>query len=158
MRWWTNLEEKRLLSLWNDGEAPYQIAKKLSRTPVSVLRKLDALGVQRRRKAGEPKYWTDSALQLLKERRDSDVSNRDIAAELGISVRAINYAVSHYDLPTKNWTESKRDLLRKLWERGDPIDMIAFKLGVTRNSIAGKRKRMGLPERPVHPNFQKKTA
>lgn len=101
MRWWTNLEEKRLLSLWNDGEAPYQIAKKLSRTPVSVLRKLDALGVQRRRKAGEPKYWTDSALQLLKERRESDVSNRVIAAELGISVRAINYAVRHYDLPTK---------------------------------------------------------
>lgn len=58
----------------------------------------------------------------------------------------------------ETWTESKRDLLRKLWERGDPIDMIAFKLGVTRNSIAGKRKRMGLQERPLHPNFQKKTA
>lgn len=60
--------------------------------------------------------------------------------------------------PVESWSESKKALLRKLWEQGDPISIMAVKLGTTRHAVAGKRQRMGLPERPVHPNFQKKTA
>ena len=46
------------------------------------------------------------------------------------------------------WTEERLEKLRKLWAEGLSITQIGDALGVSRNAIAGKAHRMGLPKRP----------
>ena len=45
------------------------------------------------------------------------------------------------------WDGPKLKELEDLWEQGHPISKIGMILGVSRNSIAGKAHRMGLPKR-----------
>ena len=45
------------------------------------------------------------------------------------------------------WDEDKLNKLRKLWDEGLPITKIGNEIGVSRNAIAGKAHRMGLPKR-----------
>ena len=45
------------------------------------------------------------------------------------------------------WDEDKLNKLRKLWDAGLPITKIGNEIGVSRNAIAGKAHRMGLPKR-----------
>ena len=46
------------------------------------------------------------------------------------------------------WTDDRLEGLKKLWSEGLSISQIGEALGVSRNSIAGKAHRMGLPKRP----------
>mgnify|MGYP001462244104 CR=1 FL=1 len=46
------------------------------------------------------------------------------------------------------WTEERLEELKKLWAQGLSISQIGEALGVSRNAIAGKAHRMGLPKRP----------
>ena len=46
------------------------------------------------------------------------------------------------------WTEERLEGLKKLWATGLSISQIGEALGVSRNAIAGKAHRMGLPKRP----------
>ena len=45
------------------------------------------------------------------------------------------------------WDEEKLDKLKKLWDEGLPITKIGIEIGVSRNAIAGKAHRLGLPKR-----------
>ena len=45
------------------------------------------------------------------------------------------------------WDEDKLNKLNALWDEGLPITKIGNILGVSRNAIAGKAHRMGLPKR-----------
>ena len=45
------------------------------------------------------------------------------------------------------WDEAKLEKLRNLWDEGLPITKIGLALGVSRNAIAGKAHRLGLPKR-----------
>ena len=45
------------------------------------------------------------------------------------------------------WDEKKLVKLKKLWDEGLPITKIGLELGVSRNAIAGKAHRLGLPKR-----------
>ena len=45
------------------------------------------------------------------------------------------------------WDEDKLNKLKKLWDDGLPITKIGIEIGVSRNAIAGKAHRMGLPKR-----------
>ena len=45
------------------------------------------------------------------------------------------------------WDKIKLDQLEKLWSEGMPITKIGIELGVSRNAIAGKAHRLGLPKR-----------
>ena len=45
------------------------------------------------------------------------------------------------------WNEKRLKELEQLWKQGLPISKIGEKLGVSRNSIAGKAHRMSLPKR-----------
>ena len=45
------------------------------------------------------------------------------------------------------WDENKLNKLKKLWDEGLPITKIGIELGVSRNAIAGKAHRLGLPKR-----------
>lgn len=58
------------------------------------------------------------------------------------------------------WNEKRLEKLKKLWELGLPISQIGEKLGVSRNAIAGKVHRMGLPKRqsPIANNGNKSGA
>ena len=46
------------------------------------------------------------------------------------------------------WTDERLAELKKLWAEGLSISQIGEALGVSRNAIAGKAHRMGLPKRP----------
>ena len=51
-------------------------------------------------------------------------------------------------MTSKNtWNDSKLKELEDLWKQGHPISKIGEMLGVSRNSVAGKAHRMGLPKR-----------
>ena len=51
-------------------------------------------------------------------------------------------------MTTKNtWNDLKLKELEDLWKQGHPISKIGEMLGVSRNSVAGKAHRMGLPKR-----------
>ena len=45
------------------------------------------------------------------------------------------------------WTEQRLEMLKSLWNEGLSISQIGQKLGVTRNAVAGKAHRLGLPKR-----------
>ncbi len=45
------------------------------------------------------------------------------------------------------WDDTKLKELEDLWKQGHPISKIGEILGVSRNSVAGKAHRMGLPKR-----------
>ena len=45
------------------------------------------------------------------------------------------------------WDEKNLERLKKLWDDGLPITKIGLELGVSRNAIAGKAHRLGLPKR-----------
>ena len=45
-------------------------------------------------------------------------------------------------------TDERLEELKKLWAQGLSISQIGEALGVSRNAIAGKAHRMGLPKRP----------
>ena len=45
------------------------------------------------------------------------------------------------------WDKNNLEKLKKLWDEGLPITKIGLELGVSRNSIAGKAHRLGLPKR-----------
>ena len=45
------------------------------------------------------------------------------------------------------WNEEKLEKLKSLWDKGLPITKIGLELGVSRNAIAGKAHRLGLPKR-----------
>jgi GcrA cell cycle regulator len=45
------------------------------------------------------------------------------------------------------WTDERLEKLKKLWAQGLSISQIGEALGVSRNAIAGKAHRMGLPKR-----------
>ena len=46
-----------------------------------------------------------------------------------------------------SWNEEKLIKLKELWDEGLPITKIGLLLGVSRNAIAGKAHRLGLPKR-----------
>ena len=45
------------------------------------------------------------------------------------------------------WTEERLATLKILWNEGLSISQIGQRLGVTRNAVAGKAHRLGLPKR-----------
>ena len=52
------------------------------------------------------------------------------------------------NMKSKNtWDDKKLKKLEDLWQKGHPISKIGEMLGVSRNSVAGKAHRMGLPKR-----------
>ena len=55
------------------------------------------------------------------------------------------------------WTESRLVKLRELWDEKLSISKIGEALGVSRNAIAGKAHRLGLPKRqsPIKPSIKK---
>ena len=61
------------------------------------------------------------------------------------------------NMTSKNiWNELKLKELEDLWKQGHPISKIGEILGVSRNSVAGKAHRMGLPKRSSPISSEKK--
>ena len=54
------------------------------------------------------------------------------------------------------WDDLKLKKLQDLWKQGHPISKIGEILGVSRNSVAGKAHRMGLPKRTSPISSEKK--
>ena len=46
------------------------------------------------------------------------------------------------------WSLEQIDILKKLWNRGEPARIIALQLRTTRNAVIGKANRLGLPKHP----------
>lgn len=48
---------------------------------------------------------------------------------------------------TESWTDERVSDLRRLWKDGLSITQIGARIGVSRNAVAGKAMRLGLPAR-----------
>ena len=46
------------------------------------------------------------------------------------------------------WSLEQIDILKKLWNRGEPARIIALQLRTTRNAVIGKANRLSLPKHP----------
>lgn len=46
-----------------------------------------------------------------------------------------------------SWTDEKIEKLTAIWASGDSASIAAAKLGVSRNAVIGKVRRLGLPDR-----------
>jgi len=46
-----------------------------------------------------------------------------------------------------DWNEDQIETLKRLWANGLSAAQIGAAMGITRNAVLGKRKRLGLPER-----------
>ena len=46
------------------------------------------------------------------------------------------------------WSKEQIDVLKRLWNRGEPARIIALQLSTTRNAVIGKANRLGLPKHP----------
>lgn len=55
------------------------------------------------------------------------------------------------------WTMEQLDTLRRMWVEGASYTEIAIAVGKSRNSIAGKSHRLGLPKRDME-HFRRKSA
>ena len=83
---------------------------------------------------------------------------RKIAAEYGLSHERVCQIVGLVipRLPaTSPWTQERSQALATLWSEGLSLDKIGAKMGITRNAVCGRARRMKLPARPVPPNFVK---
>ena len=54
------------------------------------------------------------------------------------------------------WSKEQIDVLRRLWNRGEPARIIALQLRTTRNAVIGKANRLGLPKHPSRLEEMKK--
>lgn len=51
------------------------------------------------------------------------------------------------------WSSEMENDLRRLWDEGVSVTQIGLRLGMPRNAIAGKARRLNLAYRKVHENF-----
>jgi len=100
--------------------------------------------------------WTADEVALLKRLwLDERRGKPEIAERLGRSVEAVKYRIFAHRLLTGGrpgpgpWPEAREQELRRLWERGDSAAEIADALGVGRNAVLAKVRRLGLPSRRI---------
>ena len=46
------------------------------------------------------------------------------------------------------WSKEQINVLKRLWNRGEPARIIALQLRTTRNAVIGKANRLELPKHP----------
>ena len=99
---------------------------------------------------------------------DGTRTSREIAEALGLAMNTVRTHCRQMELPllraiaapngtVHEWTEDDIATLRKRWGEGRSISQIGRELGVSRNAIAGKVKRLGLSKRasPIRPGSPK---
>lgn len=100
------------------------------------------------------RVWTPERVQILRDRRANGVRYRDIAAECGVSFRAVKRKVYDLKLPDRKqpvpqteWTDELVARATGLVADGYYAREVADRLGrgITKNAVIGKMQRLGIP-------------
>jgi len=109
------------------------------------------------------KEWTDKEIKTLLKLDNEGLSKTFIADEMGLSKYAVHNGLNKFrtnyvpskkvdetqvqDTTNLEWTESRVNILKSLWEKGHSARKIAKKLGGTsRGAVLGKIRRLGIPK------------
>jgi GcrA cell cycle regulator len=89
------------------------------------------------------------------DRVSSGMSMKAVAAEFGLTperIRQILIRATNGERECRPasvpWPEEREQRLRVLWDEGLSITTIGRRLGVSRNAVTGKARRLDLPARP----------
>ncbi len=102
------------------------------------------------------KAWPDREVEVLRAMWFTH-SKRDISERINRSLKAINAKASVIGLPPKRrrgiWTDEMTDTATSLLAKGHSCRQIGIHLGMTKNSVVGRMKRIGaaLPLRTKKP-------
>ncbi len=98
--------------------------------------------------------WNHEQVQQLKDMIDKKLYNQTMAIRLGTTSRAISAKRARLGLYVKphlrntfEWTDERHDELRRLVKLKMSNNDIADRFGVSKNSIIGKKARLGLSEK-----------
>jgi hypothetical protein len=86
----------------------------------------------------------------------------DLCELTGASDSYIRHVIIDCALPRRvddldiRWTDEMSAELSRLWREGLSLTAIGRRLDVSRNSVASKARRLGLPKRAVPANLQKR--
>ena len=90
------------------------------------------------------RIYLDRILELA--RSDATLTTDQIAARLGCRVSTVSAALKREGLEgaSNAWTNKRVEILTAMVANGDSPRVIAARLDVTRNSVLGKKQRLGL--------------
>ena len=106
--------------------------------------------------------WTPELVSALTEAWGNNISIFRIGLELGVSRNAIAMKAKklglrrpretyQYRAPKSPghpaWTSEQSETLTRLWDTGAPASWIAKEMGLSREAVLGKARRLDLPDR-----------
>jgi hypothetical protein len=95
-------------------------------------------------------YFNGEALEYVRQLKvERNLSDCEIASKMGCSIigvrtLAIKVWITYVPLKNKKWTKEDRELAKVLRAEGKTAQEIGDRLGVSRNSVIGQWKRMGI--------------
>lgn len=84
-----------------------------------------------------------SEIKLIRQLKKEHKTVKEIANLLGRTVNSIYSFTNYYSLPSKLWTESENEILRKEYFT-TPAKLLAKKLNRSRHSIYVQANKLGL--------------
>ena len=92
------------------------------------------------------RWWSIVLKEFLQLKRDRVTFAMIVGLPI-IQLTLFGYAII-YTVFLKRMTPQNIELFRKMWAEGYSTQKIADAVGTTKNGVVGKRRRLGLPERP----------
>lgn len=102
--------------------------------------------------------WPDERKALFRELYDSGLTMEEIAKKLTTSRDTLRKAIKEFGFPARGrwkpnyqagvWSEELCDQLALLWTEGLSASVIGRQIGMNKNKVIGKVRRLGLEHRP----------
>ena len=136
---WTEDHDVELRGLWTTKKTR-EITEIMGITRSWIETKARGIGLPKR--GFEP--WPTYKVDLLRE-SVATKTTQELARLLGYSTSSIRKKIQRMGLckPRHGWSEEQDSILREMWPEHYAID-VATRLGVTRNSVIGRARRIGL--------------
>lgn len=98
---------------------------------------------------------TGEKIDLIVLGRASGVNAKSLAHMCGVSVSSVYQVARNNGVPKKlkYWTTDVESTLTDLWNAGHSVTKIGRMMGISRNAVVGKARRLGLPSRPAPANI-----
>jgi GcrA cell cycle regulator len=103
--------------------------------------------------AAVPIPWNETATSILRARWEAGDPAESIAKATGSTVAGVRKQAAKLRLSHREsfWPPERLAELKRLWSTGASFKAIGMQLGISRNAVAGARRRYDLPDRARTP-------